>query len=678
MPKPNLRRKRLRAITIAVLAVAAIAVAGQPGLAAPGDGAGTLLTFGYNNYGQLGTPTNNGANTANPTPSPVVLPGQIGTVAQMAAGGQHSLFVTSSGQLYASGYNFYGQLGVAAGVGTGNPTPTPTLVTLPGQVGTVAHVAAGTSHSLAVTSSGQLYTFGNNYYGQLGNATNTTTTNPNPTPALVGLPGLVGAVTQIATGGNHSLAATSSGQLYGFGHNQFGQLGTVTNNGTSMPNPTPALVSLPAQGGTIADMAVGEYFSLVLTSSGQLYAFGTNYSGQHGTTTNIASPNANPTPTLVTMPGQIGSITRVAVGQDHSLVVTSSGQLYAFGSNYYGQLGNATNSGILTANPTPAIVGLPGQSGPVTQVAGGAGHSLAVTASGQLYGFGHNQIGQLGNATNNGIITANPTPSLASLPAGTTIATIARGSNSYHSLALVSNLAIATTTLAPAQVGTPYQAALLGAGGTSPRTWSATGVPAGLTFDVAGPTISGTPTAAGTFSLTATVTDVHGSSVARTFSLTIVPIGAPPPGGAATAPRLSALKQSASKWVLGSKLPRFVNTLTRAPKRNGLPIGTTFSFTSNQTTRTTLTFRRATEGRRVSGKCVAKTKSNTSKPRCTRLLAAGALRIQAKAGTNRLRFEGRINATKKLKPGTFNVLITATTAGKTSPPKTLRFTIATG
>ena len=111
----------------------------------------------------------------------------------------------------------------------------------------MTQIAAGAYFSLAVTSSGQLYAFGENFYGQLGSATNNGTGNPNPTPALVSLPGASGAVTELAAGYGHSLALTSSGQLFAFGENFYGQLGSATNNGTSTPNPTPALVSLPGR-----------------------------------------------------------------------------------------------------------------------------------------------------------------------------------------------------------------------------------------------------------------------------------------------------------------------------------------------------------------------------------------------------------------------------------------------
>src|SRR5215475_5258008 len=70
----------------------------------------------------------------------------------------------------------------------------------------------------------------------------------------------------------------------------------------------------------------------------------------------------------------------LAIGTAHpppSIAATSAGQLYAFGRNDSGELGSATNVGTDTPNPTPALVALPGASGPVTQVAGGGPHSLA-------------------------------------------------------------------------------------------------------------------------------------------------------------------------------------------------------------------------------------------------------------------------------------------------------------
>ena len=91
----------------------------------------------------------------------------------------------------------------------------------------------------------------------------------------------------------------------------------------------------------------------------------------------------------------------------------------------------------------------------------------------------------------------------------------------------------------------------------------------------------------------------------------------------------------------------------------------------------TLTFRHSEQGRRVSGTCVASTHGNAGKPKCTRVVAAGSLRLRADAGANKLRFEGRISPSRKLGPGRYTVLFAATSAaGKSSPPQSRSFTIA--
>jgi alpha-tubulin suppressor-like RCC1 family protein len=517
----GLGRVVVRVVMAAVCVLAVWLVVSVAGSVAAAP-AGQLYAFGFNYYGQLGSTTNNGTTTANPTPALVSLPPGAGTVIQAAAGREFSLVVTSSGQLYAFGENDSGQLGSTTNNGTSNPNPAPTLVSLPPGAGTVTQAAAGFDHSLVVTSSGQLYAFGDNSFGQLGSTANNNTINtPNPTPTLVSLPPGAGAVTQAAAGNNFSLVVTSSGQLYAFGLNIYGQLGSTTNNNTGNPNPTPTLVSLPPGAGTVTQAAAGYDFSLVVTSSGQLYAFGVNDYGQFASTTNNGTSNPNPTPTLVPLPPGAGTVTQAAAGDYFSLVVTSSGQLYAFGLNVYGQLGSTTNNGTYNPNPTPAPVSLAGEVGMVTQVAAGEGYSLVVTSSGQLYAFGANSYGDLGIAANSGTTNANPTPTLVAFPSGTTIDTVAQGSLALQSLAIVSGLAITSTSLPGGQVGIPYSQTLGAAGGTPPLAWSASGLPGGLSINSASGVISGTPTTSGSFPVMVTLTDRYGSAITQELTLAI-------------------------------------------------------------------------------------------------------------------------------------------------------------
>jgi alpha-tubulin suppressor-like RCC1 family protein len=653
---------RSRGFGVAVLAVFALASALSAASASAAAPSGGLLAFGSNLFGQLGVTTNSATTNANPTPTLVGLPGGMGTVTQIAAGSYHGLAVTSSGQLYAFGNNYYGELGSTTNNGTSTANPTPTLVALPGEIGTVTQTAAGGNDSLALTSSGQLYAFGYNADGELGNTTNTGTNNPTPTPTLVTFPGEIGTVTQIAAGSFHSLALTSSGQLYAFGYNAQGQLGITTNSGTANANPTPMLVALPGQIGTVTEIAAGAYYSLAVTSSGQLYAFGDNLYGELGSATNSGTGTPNPTPTLVGLPGQIGTVSQISAGGDHSLAVTSSGQLYTFGSNAYGQLGSTTNSGVATANPTPTLVGLPGQIGTVTQIAAAETHSLAVTSSGQLYTFGDNYYGQLGNATNSGMATANPTPAPAGLAPGTTIDTVATGPVATASLAIVSGLTITSGSLPGARAGSPYSAALSAAGGTAPLSWSASGLPGGLSIDAHSGVISGTPTAAGSSAVAIAVSDAYGSQTSRSLTLAVAP--APAPAGHTPPPVVSAT-QTHRTW----------RERRSRKHKHGAPIGTTFSITLNERAKVTLAFTHTIGGRKVARHCTAQTKKNRHKPKCSRTVTAGTLTFTAHPGVNKIPFKGRFSASKKLPPGRYTLVIIATASGKSSAPRNLTFTI---
>jgi len=518
-PVTNHRRRRVRSRIVAALAVVLVATVGGASQADAPAISGQVYAFGNDDSGEIGTST---LTPPASTFAPVLvdLPAGSPPATSIAVGSAHSLIVTSNGQLYAFGSNGGGELGTTTSAGTGTPESTPTPVTLPGATGGVTQAAAGQYFSLAATSTGQVYAFGMNIQGQLGNLTNAGTPTPNPTPALVTLPGASGQIVQLAAGAEHSLALTSTGQAYAWGDNHYGELGYGSNTGTDNPNPTPAQIVLPAGAGPIVQVAAGSFFTLVLTAAGQVYAFGINNQGQLGNTTNNGLFASNPARTLVGFPEATGPVVQIAAGKSHSLALTSTGQLYAFGDNYNGQLGTTTNNNSGAANPLPTRVTMPAGVGKIIRIAAGDSHSLALTASGQIYGFGHNDKGQLGSVTG----LTNPTPTLADIPAGTAIDVLAQGSQSSHALALVSGLAVLSGTLATGQIGVPYAATVAVGGGTGPYTMTATGLAPGLSLDPAGGQITGTPTAAGSFSAVFTVTDAHGITVTSpALTLTVIP-----------------------------------------------------------------------------------------------------------------------------------------------------------
>ncbi len=300
----------------------------------------------------------------------------------IAAGQMHALAIHADGTLWATGDNSSGQLG------TGNTTNQTSWVQV-GNATTWVRVSAGAVHSLALQANGTLWAWGDNTYGQLGTISSTVfVATPTQVP---------GTYTQISAGNFHSLALQANGTLWAWGRNLYGQLGNSTNSGTNNANPTPTQIA-----GTYTQVVAGYGFNLALQTNGTLWAWGRNTYGQLGNAINNATDNANPTPT------QVGTdiYIQMAAGQYHSLALRANGSLWTWGDNIYGQLGNSTNTGTDTANPTPTQV-----AGTYTQLAAGANHCLALQADGSAVAWGRNLYGQLGNGTNSGNGTQpNPIP----------------------------------------------------------------------------------------------------------------------------------------------------------------------------------------------------------------------------------------------------------------------------
>ena len=372
---------------------------------------GSALAWGYNVSGQLGngTTTNTGCGCID-TPVQVSLPSGT-TVTAIAGGLYDSIALTSSGNVLAWGDGGYGELG-NGGLGQSS---IPGVVNLPPGT-TVTAISSGLYFNLALTSAGQVYAWGANNYGQLGNgAASNSGCFCIATPGQVTLPSGTNVIA-IASGSNHSLALTSTGQVLAWGNGTRGQLG----NGTTMQSAVPVPVSLPS-GPAVTAIAGGGEHSLALDSSGHMLAWGYNFYGQLGNGTTTIST----VPVPVSLPSGI-LVSAIAGGKNHSLAVTSNGKVYDWGSNVTGQLGNGTN----VDSNTPVQVALPSGT-TVTAVAGSSAHSLALTSTGQVLAWGFNGDGELGNG--NAGVDSN-TPVMVSLSAGTTVIAIAAGTS--HGLAI--------------------------------------------------------------------------------------------------------------------------------------------------------------------------------------------------------------------------------------------------
>jgi LPXTG-motif cell wall-anchored protein len=390
------------ALTFAAPTPAAVAQAG-------GD---EVLTWGRNQFGQLG----NGATSPSTVPGSVVpipasLPADT-TVEAVSGGYGHSVALTSTGQVLAWGDNSAGQLGN----GTFDDSTVPVEVSLPAGT-TVAALDSGDDYVVALTSTGRVVTWGYNQWGQLGNGTTGVDSN---VPVDVELPAGV-VVTAVSSGAGHGLALASTGEVWAWGDNDFGQLG----DGTTTHRNVPVRVNLPA-GATVTAISAGDDHSLALTSTGEVLAWGYNGAGQlgDGTTTNRSAPVEALLPAGTTVTG-------LASGSGfQSYALTSTDTVLAWGDNTYGQLGDGT-----TTNRSAPVEALLPAGTTVTQLDSGDDHTVALTSTGEVLAWGYNRYGQVGDGSTTNRST--PVPVTFDLAPGAVVTAI--GVGSYHSLAVASS-----------------------------------------------------------------------------------------------------------------------------------------------------------------------------------------------------------------------------------------------
>jgi alpha-tubulin suppressor-like RCC1 family protein len=226
-----------------------------------------------------------------------------------------------------------------------------------------------------------------------------------------------GAAAAAAGGAGRPQAVALGGSLRAWGLNDFGQLG----NDTTIGSDRPVKVQLPA-GARVTSMRAGCGHTLALTTTGRVLAWGDNLDGKLGDGTTTSSL----TPVRVKLPAGT-KVKAIRAGCDHSLALTTKGHVLAWGFNAQGELGDGTT----TSSDTPVRVKLP-KGTRVKAISAGDYHSLAFTGNGRLYAWGFNGEGALGDGTT----TDADTPVRVKLPTGTKVTLTAAGLG--HSLARTS------------------------------------------------------------------------------------------------------------------------------------------------------------------------------------------------------------------------------------------------
>jgi alpha-tubulin suppressor-like RCC1 family protein len=273
---------------------------------------GHVYSWGRNNLGQLGLGQTNDQSV------PVLLASPTNVVAwRITAGSTHSLMLDSFGRLYSWGSGDYGELGN----GTTNSRTVPQLVAFPAGVTVWSAIAAGNRFSLAIGDDGNLYSWGRNNFGQLGN----NGTNNSLVPVKLSLT-TASAWKSVAAGNAHAMALSADGHLYSWGFNYNSQLGYSTLN---YGNPTASLVPQPTGVTSWMSVALGGAYSMALDQNGKLYAWGYNLLGYLGTSETKWNITA---PTPVLFPVGVNRWLDFTAGNQHSLAIGDNGHLYSWGS----------------------------------------------------------------------------------------------------------------------------------------------------------------------------------------------------------------------------------------------------------------------------------------------------------------------------------------------------------
>jgi YVTN family beta-propeller protein len=390
--------------------------------------AGDVLTWGQNAYGQLGQGwcCGNGYRASRALNSDGTT--FTGVVAA-AVGGRQSLGIKADGTLWAWGLNVFGELG------DGTTTQRLRPVQVRNADGTpfvdVLAVATGDDQSVAVRTDGSVWAWGNNSAGEVGDGT--TTQRLNPVRVIDNQDALLSGVVAVSTASFVTLALKADGTVWGWGGNNAGQIGDG-----SKTRRLQAVQTRLSDGSPLTDViaiSLGYDHALAQTADGTLWAWGYNGQGQlgDGTTTWRLNPVQ-----VISGSAPLTTIASFAAGGSHSLAMKTDGTVWAWGYNFYGQLGVGDQTYRSTATQVKNDDSSP--FGDVVAVFGAYSNSFAIKSDRTIWSWGENSYGQLGL----GFVSGNRLNPVEVQGNFTTVSNLVTAASQYAHQVVVVQPAVAT------------------------------------------------------------------------------------------------------------------------------------------------------------------------------------------------------------------------------------------
>jgi alpha-tubulin suppressor-like RCC1 family protein/regulator of replication initiation timing len=335
---------------------------------------GQICTFGFGQEGRLG----HGDARDQSKPTLIVFDTKI-KFTQVAGGAFHSLALTKEGKIWSWGRGLFGQLGT----GDTETRYRPILVdTVPPDI-IFAKIAAGSDHSLAITTTGRLYTWGRATKGTLGHGDS----NNQLKPKLVEFFKETTKVTSADGGSCFSVVTTEDGQLWELGLVGKGQVSYFAN---VEPSPLPKLAKSPPNVKFVS-VSAGDYHAVAISDDGKLYSWG---SGMYGVLGHCDTSDQL-VPRLIFFTEKLVFV-KVAASSTHTLALTNEGVVYSWGRNQFGQLGfGDTKDQTFPKKVEPSV------NAKFKDVAAGYFHSVALSDDGVIWSWGHGGNGRLGHGNTN-------------------------------------------------------------------------------------------------------------------------------------------------------------------------------------------------------------------------------------------------------------------------------------
>ena len=413
---------------------------------------GDCYTFGNNDSGQLGNGTferllalsklhaSNDLLTSDNPPcshSPVHVKEVGARVIHVSAGDRNCACIDSNGQVYTWGYNGSstgekgggeqqaggGQTGQhhVSRIGLGPPNPflagdianhrvsetewqkrantRPRLVYFNADRPVIKNLSCGADHTLCVSTDGDTFSWGLGEFGQLGHGNVVNHDYPQMIDVLRGL-----GATDVACGAKHSIVVTVTGSAMSFGFGGNGRLGNGWIQGTLSPSPVEFQVNQgndPMQEAHVFPVQVdaGEAHTAFVSRSGVAYTCGCGAYGRlgHGEEADVGIA------TRIDSLCSIGHVMQISCGAFHTIVLMESRELYGFGSDRYGQLGQGGNGGKRRHAKNflaPSLIRSKITSS-YNQVSCGRHHTLALSCENRVLAWGYGTDGQLGMVSTN-------------------------------------------------------------------------------------------------------------------------------------------------------------------------------------------------------------------------------------------------------------------------------------